>query len=441
MQFAIVTEAIPNPSSAGGELANWSLIKYLRQQGQHVTVCVLNSPSKLNSPEKFNEYIKDLLALGARVHCLDAPNAVKSVKRRDWCNRLTYYLGLPRVFFNPMLNDYYPSISLASTIKKILRESKPDAVYVFDAGPIAALEDFREIPRMASLSDPIHLTKKQRLKFQKKLSLTFVVEYLRWMGIQRNLPRQIVSALRSYESVGWFSAHHAEGLRQEGIACMHLHVPVVDQLNPIGAKKYQERCQDTSGKIKLRILMVGNLSSTANLSGLYPFADEILPKLQDHFDIQRLEIHLVGRGTLPEVLRKRLSNPFVVFRGYVEDLAEEFYSSDIFLAPMDYKVGIRSRILTALSFGVCVVSHDSSALGIPELKHGENCLLGSNPQELAEHLLMALRSGQLRARLAVNARRTYEKYFAIDRAGALMLSELKRITLTRAKDLNGSICN
>src|SRR5262249_31398675 len=101
--------------------------------------------------------------------------------------------------------------------------------------------------------------------------------------------------------------------------------------------------------------------------------------------------------------------PSVRRRGYVEDIETELLTCDVLLVPTDSAIGFRTRIAEAMSYGCCVVAHESNALGMPELNHGHNALLPQNGADLAKLTAQCLRDPDLRQRLGVAGRRIFEE--------------------------------
>jgi glycosyltransferase involved in cell wall biosynthesis len=101
----------------------------------------------------------------------------------------------------------------------------------------------------------------------------------------------------------------------------------------------------------------------------------------------------------------------VSFLGHTDDPSEELRAADVLLVPTSIPLGIRVRILTGLAHGSVIVSHTANALGIPELEHDANALLGGGPSELVAALART-RDPELGRRLGHAARRTYEDAFA-----------------------------
>ena len=109
-------------------------------------------------------------------------------------------------------------------------------------------------------------------------------------------------------------------------------------------------------------------------------------------------------------------------------LTGEFLSADIVLVTVPAKTGPRSRIINAFSFGACVVAHCNNQIGLPELSHGDNILLGASGAEIAELVCLAAGNPDLRKRLGKAGRHTYEKSFSYNMIMPKYVSFLKGFT-------------
>jgi glycosyltransferase involved in cell wall biosynthesis len=174
----------------------------------------------------------------------------------------------------------------------------------------------------------------------------------------------------------------------------------------------------------LRILHLGHLGGAASMSGLPLLLDETIPQLVEALGQDGFELHFVGRVDLKEPLRSRLQHPSIRLRGFVESLDEEMRMADVFVVPIPHEVGSRTRLLTAMAYGSCIVAHRSAALGNPELRHEDNILLASTGTGLAREILRAWGDDELRSQLKASARSTYVNYFSPVTAGEKWLSAI-----------------
>jgi glycosyltransferase involved in cell wall biosynthesis len=150
------------------------------------------------------------------------------------------------------------------------------------------------------------------------------------------------------------------------------------------------------------------------LEGLELFARQILPSLERELGADGFEVRIAGGYTPPPELARLLDRPSVRMLGHVDEAGDEFRGADVMLVPNSIQLGIRVRIVTAFSYGTCVVTHSANRQGIPELEHGRNSLVCESPEELVSETLRALRDADLRRRVGVGGRETYDRDFRPD---------------------------
>ena len=413
MRIALLVQRMPHPAGGGTALAGWSLLEGMRAVGHEVMPVVLTTPSDPGFDASHRHYREALAAQGVAVTLIPAtmPPAPVAPGR----------LAIVRSALFPSVDRFYPSAAYAETLEGALRRIEPDVVYALGYGAINALRTVRVAPRMASLGDPHHEVLRYRLALMPRRPVRpWLYRALEYVGARRILPSFIVEAARDYEDVMWFAAHHAAWLTARGVPCRYLPVPVADQ---IGAD-WRSRRAALGGRGVTKIVMLGGLSGTQSRLGLRGLL-QLLPHLDR--GLGRYEVHIIGHGSPPPEVARLAAHPAVRLRGFVDDIRAELLSSDVFLEPSRYPVGIRSRVVTAMSFGCAVVADPAVGLGIAELRHGENALLARGAARLAEAVVEAARDPRLRAALGEGARRTYEETFAVPVAGRRIVDALTRI--------------
>jgi glycosyltransferase involved in cell wall biosynthesis len=334
-------------------------------------------------------------------------------------------LSLIRSLLAPDPTRDYPSIQVAPTIRAWVESIDADALWVVNYGPVAALARNRSTPAFAVLGDPLHLVSKYWLKrLSPRPTKLYAAEVLGWLGRARTLPPWIEEIMRPYEARGWYGAQHAAWLAKRGVACEYVRVPVVD----LAGAEWRAR-REAARSDRVRVALVGGLEGTASRQGYRALAETVLPTLDRQLGADAYELHFIGRTpkTLPPELQSISAHRSVHFRGHLPDLESELFATDVLLFPSRYPVGIRTRIVTALAFGCCVVSNDTASLGAPELVDDVNCLLATDEAALTRRLVAACASPQLRERLGTAGRMTYEESFSPWSAGRRVVEVLERL--------------
>jgi len=405
----MVAEGVPTPNSGGSAMANWSILETALDRGHEVAALVLITRFDAAEPERLAERLRALERRGAKVSTYPAP---------DLPSHSPPGIAQFRPLIRPRPAEVYPTSAIGATLNALLAEHEPEAAYVFDYGPVAALAERRPCPAYAIFGDPLHLVARERLRNELGLRKALARAALAWLGAQCVLPRWIVQIASQYEACGWYGAQHARWLTSVGVDCDYVPVPVVDQALLTSAVR---------PKVP-RILMLSG--GTASVSGLRLLRDRVLPALDDALGTDGYRLDLAGR--IPSIRDDELaaltSHPAVVSHGFVDDLSHLLAGAEVFLFPSRYPVGIRTRIVAAMSFGCCVVTDSSSALGAPELHDGKNVLMAHSTSDLSAKLVDALTSPELRRRIGTAARATYEERFAPNVAAGRIVDRLVGLT-------------
>ncbi len=410
--FVCVFDSIPHIHHGGGGVTAYSIARVLLGRGHQVTIICLVS-SRFNGPEKTEEeHVEHLESLGAEVVIINSETP--SLK----FNRL-----MAKVLMKP--DNTFWGLAFQARVRALLDKINPDAILAYHWNSVASLYSYRAAPKMGVVGDPAHLPRLFRNLFQARYGSVAphrkIVQILNSLFWERKIINWMAAYLNDCEICGAFASHHATMLKSWGaINCQYFKTPTPDPL--------PQRCLSSEGNI-FKILHIGHLQGIATLLGVELLASRILPSLVDKIGCSNFEVHLVGGyfETMPIELQKLLRHPAVRIRGQVSPADDEFSTSHIVLVPTPIELGVRVRILTAFSFGRCIVAHHANKQGIPELQHGVNCLLGSTGEELASHCVQLLKDVSLRERIERGARETYENNYSFSTAGKALADHLEFI--------------
>jgi glycosyltransferase involved in cell wall biosynthesis len=321
----------------------------------------------------------------------------------------------------PFEYELYPHLLDADAVSAAVNEIAPDVAFVYHFEAIAASRSSL-VPRFAAVGDPSHLPAYYRWRADWPRPRAFRAA-LRIQAFARHQPRLMAQLLRECDASGAFAAHHAEWLRRMGVAsCVYLRTPVPDAVGDTWRAE-RGRYEDNH---RPSILLLGHLRGIATIDGLRVFT-RMLPSLERELGADGFTVDVVGGYDFPPELAERFSRPAVHRHGHVEEPDEWLKRADVLLVPTAIPLGVRVRIITGFSFGSCVVTHRANSLGIPELEHGKNVLLGETPEALAGAVIRAVRDPELRHRLQAGARATYERSFAPPVAAGRIVDILERI--------------
>ena len=406
----LIAGGVPNPTTGGGALTAYSVLRYALDSNHRVTVFALHDaeyydPTGTDAASR----VAHLRDLGAEVVPIPSgAGAAVNAAPRDARSRL-------RRALSPRLSDLYPHVVDGPAVRTAVAESGCDVVFVYHFEALAASRGLA-VPRVAGVGDPTHLPKLYRWR-DALPSPQALRGSLQMQAILRRQPRAMAALLEECAAYGAFAAHHAEWLRRHGAPrCLYLRTPVPDEVGPGWAEARRRRAEVEPP----RILLLGHLKGIVTIDGLRVFA-RMLPFLDAAIGREGFLVDVVGGYEPPTELADAFHHPAVRCHGHADRPDSWLKEADVLLVPTSIPLGIRVRVITGFSFGTPIVAHDANALGIPELEHERNALLGSTPEQLAAAVVRVATDGELARRLERGARETYETFFAPPvAAGAIM---------------------
>jgi glycosyltransferase involved in cell wall biosynthesis len=153
---------------------------------------------------------------------------------------------------------------------------------------------------------------------------------------------------------------------------------------------------------------MGLLNVAHNEKGLLHFLEDIFPVLIEK--VPDLKLYILGARVTPGIARyaDRYSH-HIELTGYVDDVRDVIRKTRVFIAPIYFGTGIKTKIIEVMSFGMPVVSTIVGAEGL-RVTHGDNIMIARDDEEFREHILRLLADDRLCDDLSRNAVRYIETY-------------------------------
>lgn len=111
-------------------------------------------------------------------------------------------------------------------------------------------------------------------------------------------------------------------------------------------------------KKEYSISFMGSFTSPANIASLNLICQKILPLLDE-----RIVLYVVGncQNNIRELYK---GTNRIVFLGFCSDIREEIKSTEIFVSPLPFGSGIKTKIVEAMAMGVPVITNKIGSEGI-----------------------------------------------------------------------------
>ncbi len=126
---------------------------------------------------------------------------------------------------------------------------------------------------------------------------------------------------------------------------------------------------------------LGSFLHFPNAEGIEWFAGSVMPLLNAERSSAPIKLTIYGAQMGDEV--RDLASDVIDPVGFIEDVAEAYDRHRVFIAPLVSGAGIKGKVLGALAHGIPCVLSPIAAEGIG-LRHGQDCMIASTPQEWTE---------------------------------------------------------
>ena len=146
---------------------------------------------------------------------------------------------------------------------------------------------------------------------------------------------------------------------------------------------------------KYDVVFSGNMSYPPNIDAVEYMSREILPIVWKTLP----NTTFYAAGATPDARVKNCANNRVVISGWLDDMREAYAHSRVFIAPMRIGTGLQNKLLEAMSMGLPSITTPlaNDSLGA---ENENEILVGSNAEELAQHIITLLTDNDKARRIA-----------------------------------------
>ncbi|MBU5317704.1 glycosyltransferase family 4 protein [Clostridium bornimense] len=180
-------------------------------------------------------------------------------------------------------------------------------------------------------------------------------------------------------------------------------IPIGVDVNYFQAKKSHEK--------ENYIGFLGAMSVAHNENAVKHFINDIFPLILDR--INNAKFIVVGGGSSEELLSFASDN--IIFTGRVEDVRDYLNQCKVFVCPMMFGSGIKTKNLEAMSMGLPIVSSSVGAENI-NATNGVDMIITDSNEEFANSVIKLLLDDEYRNRISENSVDFINKNWTWDRA-------------------------
>ena len=173
---------------------------------------------------------------------------------------------------------------------------------------------------------------------------------------------------------------------------------------------------------KYDIVFTGNMSYAPNVNAVDYLANEILPLVWKR--LPEAKMYIAGASPDPKV--KKAASNRIIISGWLDDIRDAYAQSRVFIAPMRIGTGLQNKLLEAMSMGLPAITSPlaNASLGA---KPDEEILVGSNAEEMAQHIITLLTDKEKADRLAQAGFDFTNRVYDWEKSTAILEKEMQKL--------------
>lgn len=390
MKIFVLLPRIPYPLEKGDKLRAFNQIKQLAKHNE-IILCALNDDSKVNQQDAFH---------ALQPYC-QSINFIKITKPQ-------IALGLVRAFCKglPLQCGYFYNQKAAKKIDALITKHKPDILF----GQLLRVAEYiryKKLPKTIDYQDIFSFGMKRRADIASPITQPiYNMEYRR---------------LKRYEAA-IFDDFDVKTIISEPDRVLFPHERRDEILIvPNGVDHDYFKPQEQEKKYDL--VFTGNMSYPPNVNAVEYLANEIMPIVWKTLPDARLYI----AGASPDPKVKKTASEHIIISGWLNDIRDAYAQSHIFIAPMRIGTGLQNKLLEAMSMHLPAITSPlaNASLGA---KPNKEVLVGSNAEEMAQHIITLLTNKKMAQCIAQEgydfARRVYDWSTATELLEKAMISAI-----------------
>ena len=296
------------------------------------------------------------------------------------------YRGIKKTFFDPADSNF---LFYYKSLKEILLSNSYDFAVLENLSSLKAASIIRKYQKKIKVIYDAH-------NFDTELAFNDYRKGLISRKIFSSIQKQEELLYKQVDAI-WVCSEREKILYAKANQ-NRLHITVVPNGVEIGPLHNEAISKNTNPVL----LFVGSMNYPPNTEGLSWFIEECWPMLIKQYP--KLILNIVGSGEMPLALTNKIElHKSIIFFGRVEMIEDYYNKATCVIVPILTGSGTRLKVLEAMAMGVPVVSTPKGAEGI-DYTESKHILIGANPKELVEHVILLLLNKLARKNISRSAR-------------------------------------
>ncbi|HHD7875639.1 glycosyltransferase family 4 protein [Enterococcus faecium] len=376
-ELVFLTARLPYPASSGRKNVMYNYCKILHEIYNY-NITVISYLEEGDNPDSKPDFIKNVIILPPVSIKKKIRNLlIKTCVKHDW----------------PMQVSLFWSENNATIINKYLETLKPDVV-IADMVRMTEYSKGYAGYKIANLDDMISIRYKRQLHHDmRSINPYGAYLYLLPASVQRILREKHIKKFVLYNEVKLLKQYENQIAKSHDKTVFVADREAKILNNELG---YENAVAvplgvDTSyfgeyfGKIekkKKTIAFLGAMSVAHNEAGAIHFIQNILPLIKEKEP--EVQFIVIGGGVTDRL--KNLRSDSVAFTGRVEDVRTVVGACEVFVCPLTFGSGIKTKILEAMAMGIPVVTTTIGSENINAV-NGRDWIIADDNREFANSVL------------------------------------------------------
>ena len=404
-KLLFLTSRLPYPTSSGRKNVMFYYCKYLKEMYGYeiINVSFLEKEDDVSVKPEFI----------SKTYVIEKPRAKEKLEN------LLKYTVLKNEF--PMQVSLFLSKSVKEEIAEIIEKEKPDLVMCDMVRMAEYLKDI-SLPKILDMDDLLSIRYSRQLKLNLKdinpygAFLYDLPKSVQWIlnikSIKKLVLRRETNLLEKYEtkvsekydSIVFVAEKEAQEMNKRLNQNKAFAVPLGVDIN-----YFEEINIEEQDKIKNSLSFMGAMSVAHNETAVIHFLQNIMPIIQK--EIKDIKFYIIGGGITEKVRSLAKNNENIIITGRVEDTREYIKRTNLFIAPLLFGSGIKTKNLEAMAMRVPVVTTTIGAESISAVNN-EEWIVEDDFEVYANKIIQLLKNTELRSNISKNGFEFVEKNFS-----------------------------
>ncbi|MDD9149639.1 glycosyltransferase family 4 protein [Sporolactobacillus sp. CQH2019] len=381
MKILFLNNLLPYPLDNGGKIKTYNTLKALSRHHQVDLLAFVNSKNE-------RAYIRHLSAVSRQIDVV-CKTVIKDTSKLAFVKDYLFstFSSLPYV-----VKKFYTN-EMKNKIVRFQRENQYDLIYVNHLSMMAYHNCFetKVVLDQQNVESLIFGRFIAQTKNPLKKGLGYI-EFIKLKKFEKDMLRRAdrIIALSEADKQAFT---RMLGRDKKEIAVISIH---------IDEKMLQFSPPEQN---KIRLLFMGTMSWYPNKNGMLWFLENCLPRL----DPKKYHLYICGAHP-PKELTAYQNKQNVTVTGYVKDMNDYIRKCDIGIVPLFIGSGQRVKIIESFAKGLPVISTAVGAEGL--VTDEDNILIADSGEEFLDAIKTLSERPDLREKIKMNARLTYENYYS-----------------------------